>query len=350
MRTWYRIALIVFVLGAFVPLAAAGTTLVQQATYTARIPAGACEAHPLVPLEDGPADGSAVLRLTNDGEAATARVCFFDGDAAKRLDMMVPMAAGETRDIVVAAPRGVYTFRSEIGGDEGFMASGQGTLTTHWCVSGSADTSIRFHVGATSSGSTASGGSCIPGTLAVGVVGLALSGGSFALGKFPHLGAVLLYSRLARPKLLDMRVRQEVHELVAREPGIHTREIVRALGAADGQIAYHLGVLAREKLLTSVGTPGFRRWFVTGRHSPAQMRAIAALRDPTRRRLYDAIVATPGASLVDVVERAGVSMPQASRASKALERAGLIERTRAGRSLGLRPLHAPEATYAAGRD
>lgn len=353
MRTWYRVALILFVLGAFVPLALAGTSLVGQAIYADRGTARSCDAAPLDPFTftAGPLDGQVVLHLTNEGSAASiARVCLFQGET-KRLDTRVQLGPGERTEVVVVAPPGVYTYQMEAShrddGGRSFSTAGSGTFSTMWCLSHSGDTYQSYHVGPDGSGGSAFGGGCLPAPLLVGLVGLVASGGSFALGKFPGIGALLLYSRLARPRVLEQAVRAQVLDLVGREPGIHSREIVRGLDAAEGQIAYHLGVLAREKHLVSIGTPGFRRWFVTGRYSPDQMRAIATLRDPTRGRVYDAVVAKPGASLSEVADAIGVSLPQTSRAVSALVRGGLVERQANGRSLALRPARAPVDVFGA---
>lgn len=349
MKSWFVVSVVVFVLGACVPLALAAGIAVEEVRYAAHIPEGKCEAYPLRPFTPHQVsiiDGSVIAHITNEGEAASGRVCVFDGAGVKRMDLAVTFAAREQRDIVFETPPGVYTFRSEFE-NAGAKSYASGTMNTEWCLSHSEDFDITFYVGPEGSGGSSSGGGCVPGALAVGLAGLFTSGVTFALGKFPGLGALLLYSRLAKPRLLDSAVRNKVFDLIANEPGIHSRQLVRGLDAADGQTAYHLGVLAREKLLVSVGVPGMRHWFVTGRFTSEQMRAIASLRDPTRRRVYEAVVADPGASLTSVSEIVGVSMPQGSRAARALERAGLIERRTAGRALSLRALREPRDVYGA---
>ncbi|HVM45437.1 MAG TPA: hypothetical protein VM582_05825, partial [Candidatus Thermoplasmatota archaeon] len=311
----FRLLALALLLAACLPLAFAGGVIAQAALYESRMPEGACEAYPLEPfdgLRERLPSGSAILRLTNTGAAATARVCLFDGSGTKRYDERVELAAAESRDIVVEAPPGVYTFRAEAAAPGGARTSGQGTLTTFDCVSGSGDTHMTFFVGPEGAGGSAWGGGCVPGSLAVGLVGVFLGGGALLAAKSPPLAAFVLYSRLARPRLLDAGLRQRLHDLVASEPGIHTREIVRALGAGDGQAAYHLGVLAREKLIVAVRMRGMTHWFVNGRYPPTRARAIALLRDGTRRRIYDAVRAAPGVSLGEVAHAADVSLSQAS--------------------------------------
>lgn len=339
MKVWA----IVFVLG-LIPTAVASETLIEESIASARHgTAPACASEPLRPfgaVQRTLGGGSVVARVVNEGGARTARFCLFDVWGNKRADVTTTFAAGARRDVEIPAPSGTYTIRME---SDGLTASAN--MHTRFCSSSTADTDVML----TRGGGSIRGGSCVGRAAALAAFSLFGSTLAIVFGKAPHLGAFLLYSRLAKPRLLDSALRSRLHTLVAHEPGIHSRELGRALGAAEGQIAHHLGILHREKLLASMGAPGFRHWFVAGRFSPEQMRAIATLRDPTRRALYEAVVARPGASLGDVTAGIGVSLPQASRAAKALEKAGLIERRAQGRALALRAIHGPGEIYGAER-
>lgn len=343
MRGWYVLALALLMFGSLVPFGMAASDLAQAGREP---PDGSCASHALVPFSEreSSSKGGVVAHFVNEGPAATGRICLFDGDGAKRVDLVVDFAAYEARDVEIRAPAGVYTYRSEFAyGGGSTWASG--TVNTKWCLSQTEDLHRRFRAGPDGIGASAESGGCVPGPLAVGIVGLFGAGAAFALGKFPHLGALVLYSRIAKPRVLDQSVRARVFDLVEREPGIHAGQLLRSLETAEGQTAYHLGVLARERALVSVGLPGMKHWFVAGRFSPDQMRAIALLRDPTRRRIYESIVEGPGTTLRSLAARVGVSVAQCSRGVRALADAGLVERRPSGRELALWPARAPIDVY-----
>ena len=149
-------------------------------------------------------------------------------------------------------------------------------------------------------------------------------------------GLVSLYTRLVRANVLDSEVRARIHALVAEEPGIHAGAIVERLGRGNGLGEYHLGVLVREGFLACVETTGFRRYFVAGRFPPAEMRARAVLREGHAEALFRLIRQEPGIQLGPLAQRAGLSLPQASRTVKRLAEAGLVERAKVGRVVRLR--------------
>ncbi|HWH07839.1 MAG TPA: winged helix-turn-helix transcriptional regulator, partial [Candidatus Thermoplasmatota archaeon] len=147
-----------------------------------------------------------------------------------------------------------------------------------------------------------------------------------------------LYSRLTRRQVLDAPARAAILELVRQEPGIHASALLERLGKAHGVGEYHLAVLEREGFLTSVRTAGFRRCFVTGAMTHAEMRAVAALRDGQAEKLYRIIEATPGIHLTDLAARAGLTLPYVSRQVKALAEAGLVDKVQTGRAVALYPV------------
>lgn len=164
-------------------------------------------------------------------------------------------------------------------------------------------------------------------------------GAGIGLALLVLVGA-LLYSRLVRSRVLDDASRAAIHDIVSMEPGLHASGVLERLGKRSGVGEYHLDVLVREGFLTSVSTPGFRRYFVTGRHTPAQMRAIGAMREGQNEKLMSIIRAHPGIELRMLAQEAGVSVPYASRSIARLAEAGLVDKVQVGRAL---TLHAAES-------
>jgi predicted transcriptional regulator len=173
----------------------------------------------------------------------------------------------------------------------------------------------------------------LPPLLAVGAA-VSLLALLAALAAKGGLGA--LYTRLAKPRLLEQEARARAYALVRERPGIHAREVARALGSA-GNADYHLGVLEREGFVSSVRTEGFRRYFLTGRLPPARMRTEAVLLQGRAALARDAIAAAPGLGVVQLARTLGVQPPAASKVVDRLERAGLVERRREGKVVRLFP-------------
>lgn len=179
-----------------------------------------------------------------------------------------------------------------------------------------------------------------------GLAAAALVGGGVAL--LLLLGALAywllhgwiaaLFTRLLRPKILDAELRASIHDLVLARPGVHASEIIQHFDRGTGNIEYHLDVLVREGFLTSLRTSGYRHYFVTGRFSPAEMRALAALRAGQGERLYRIIEANPGIHVQALAEQAGLSVGYVSKEVKRMNEAGLVDQVKVGRAVRLHAL------------
>ncbi len=153
------------------------------------------------------------------------------------------------------------------------------------------------------------------------IVGVAVS------GPFP-VGLVGLFTRLARPKVLDQPTRALIFELVNERPGIRFHEIATTLALAQGQALHHLRVLVTQRVLSRVG----HAYFVAGTRGAHEMRAIAALQEPTARAMYDSLRPKEQTRVVDLARKLGVTSSWAAKVAKRLETAGLVERQRVGRT------------------
>ncbi|MBI2078406.1 MAG: MarR family transcriptional regulator [Euryarchaeota archaeon] len=155
--------------------------------------------------------------------------------------------------------------------------------------------------------------------------------------KFLHAPVARLFTRLERPRLLEQRVRGQIHDVVRDDPGVHASQIQSRLGLAQGQLQHHLGVLERERLLVRVPVQGAHHYFLSGTVSPAEMRAMAAARHGNLDRVLAEIRENPGIPVAELAARLGLSPPRVSRLSQRLEDLGLVERVRTGRQVLLRP-------------
>lgn len=297
--------------------------------------------------------GGAILRfeIINEGPAKVVTVCAINFDHEKVAIRNLTVPGYTTTNVDLLVPSDNYFAQLE---DVRFM--GRTTPHLRFCP----DDAVIVRMRLVEFGGSASTGNCFhpttqakvdqkavfpladtegPAGPAIGI-GLSVAGlGALAIafrGKL-HFAALLMFTRLQRPKVLQLESRARIHELVNAEPGIHANAIADRLDLAQGETLYHLHVLVREKMLVRVGNWGLRSFFVAGRWGPAQMRAMAALRSAPLERLYRSVRERPGGSLASHAQAAHVSLGRASRLSRRLEEVGLVERQTQGRSLVLTP-------------
>jgi predicted transcriptional regulator len=327
-------------------------------------PAGSCTAS--TPMTNG-REGSGLIRfaVSNEGPAQTASFCLLSRDHSLVAATTFSFEAGERRVVDLRASPGSYLAHIDFGDPRVGYGMGSTNPNLFMC----ADRAARVDVVLYSPGIMVQGADCfspdpepvtqgfdrnvvVPGDALQGpagpavAVGVAVAGLVAALVYFRsriHLLALVLFTRLVRPRVLDLPTRQRIHDLVSAEPGIHANAIAERLDLAGGETLYHLRVLAREGVLQRVDSWGRRQYFVAGRYGRAQMGSLAALQLPALARLYGLVVETPGGSLTEIARRAGLSVGRVSRLSRRLERAGLVERHAHGRELRLVPLPGPSS-------
>lgn len=156
-----------------------------------------------------------------------------------------------------------------------------------------------------------------------------------------------LYSRLTRGELLDHPTRRRVYDALEASPGRSLRELAKAAGCAASTVRYHLDRLEREGLVASAGDQGTRRWFPSGSMDQAAMEAHVVLSVGDTAKAFEAIQDDPGASLSEVADTLGTSPPAAHKIVDRLIEAGLVEKTREGRSIALHPAREVEGSHAA---
>lgn len=77
------------------------------------------------------------------------------------------------------------------------------------------------------------------------------------------------YARIRREEVLDLGTRRKVLDLVAGQPGIHFRDLLRVSGLGSGALYYHLAVLEREGILISRREGMYRRFFPIPGRAPS---------------------------------------------------------------------------------
>lgn len=141
------------------------------------------------------------------------------------------------------------------------------------------------------------------------------------------------YSKLARSDLLDHRVRDALLTNIGLDPGVSTSDLGRRVGVAWGTLVYHLAVLERNKLVSSLVDGRHRRFFPVGTVDWSRRGQIAVLQNERTKSLYEAIASDPGAIQERLAAAAGLSRPGAIWHLHRLEEAGLVGRVKEGRKV-----------------
>jgi hypothetical protein len=154
-----------------------------------------------------------------------------------------------------------------------------------------------------------------------------------------------LFARSARPPPLTHPRRQQLFDLVQREPGLSFRALQRRLGWPTGPLQAHVARLVETRILVAQPYRNTVRYFENhGRYRDSWLE-VTALRDPDARRLHGWLLAHPDAAQHETVQVArgwGWTRAKALRRLTGLEEAGLLARRRVGRTIH----YAPKAAQA----
>src|SRR5947199_388737 len=99
---------------------------------------------------------------------------------------------------------------------------------------------------------------------------LLVFGVGFALVSSPPRFLLPLFARLRRQDVLDLKSRRSVMDVLRAQPGIHFRELLRALPMGSGSLHYHLSVLEKEGFIVARRDGIYRRFFPVSATSTAK--------------------------------------------------------------------------------
>lgn len=176
------------------------------------------------------------------------------------------------------------------------------------------------------------------GSLAVGAGALAAFAG-LVYWIWPALraGALGLFTRLDRPRILEHPVRRDIVGLVESNPGIHFSEIVRRLGLGNGNADHHVRHLVAHRLLAEVKAEGFTCYYVPGAVGADAARGLPSLKSAGARSVLREIARRPGINAKEVAQAVNMSGPTVHYHVVRLHEGGLIDSDRTPHGLALRP-------------
>jgi predicted transcriptional regulator len=139
------------------------------------------------------------------------------------------------------------------------------------------------------------------------------------------------FAKLRHDSILDNKLRDAILTLVKSEPGIHASDIARRVEAGWGTIVYHLSVLEKSKMVSSLVDGRHKRFFPVGLVDFSRRGQVAVLRNEKTKHIFEMIAQDPGIIQGDIAGKIELSVPAAIWHLKRLEDAGLVGRAKEGR-------------------
>jgi predicted transcriptional regulator len=119
--------------------------------------------------------------------------------------------------------------------------------------------------------------------------------------------------------------RQEIVNLLSRQPGLNKSQLCRALGLAWGTVAHHVRLLEAEKRIVRQDLGGRKHLFVPGTQ-PQELALMVLLRQEPANRILDLLQDHPGLGIQDLSRSMSLSRKIVRRFLFSLERMGLVQR------------------------
>lgn len=163
---------------------------------------------------------------------------------------------------------------------------------------------------------------------------------------------VVGYVKLRKEEILNNPIREHVLTLIRTQPGIHASDIARQANAGWGTIVYHLSVLEKNKVVTSLVDGRHKRFFPADTIDFGKRGQLAALKNPNTRSIYDMIESTPGLVQGELAGKTGLTIPTVIWHLQRLEEAGLVGRDKSGRRFHYfaNPVYQPKGAATASND
>lgn len=115
---------------------------------------------------------------------------------------------------------------------------------------------------------------------------------------------VLNFRRIRKKEVFENDCRAMIYRHIVANPGFGFTDIMKSLPVNRGTLAYHLGVLCRERLVVPFSTDKKTFYFQNaGKFTDQEMEAIAHLRNRASLSICEFLSFSPGATREDIAER-----------------------------------------------
>lgn len=136
----------------------------------------------------------------------------------------------------------------------------------------------------------------------------------------------------ADDRLLDLNTRRRLYRYIQDNPGMHLRGIQRAVDMPLGTVEYHLHQMEKNEMLTSRDDGRFKAFFAKEGIDRRDKDILYYVRQDNPRRIMIHLLEHPDSSHAEAVRALPVGPSTVSFHMSKLQKAGLIEQRRHGRS------------------
>jgi len=123
---------------------------------------------------------------------------------------------------------------------------------------------------------------------------------------------------------LNLENRRRIYGFIESNPGIHLREIQRALDMQPGLLSYHLDYLEKRNLIKSEDDGNRKRYFVADRFRLKDRRIISLLRQRSPSEIIVHLLIKGPSSFTEIRNALGISKSTLSYHMKKLTRYGIV--------------------------
>jgi predicted transcriptional regulator len=146
--------------------------------------------------------------------------------------------------------------------------------------------------------------------------------------------AIRLFSRLDAGDVEKQPVRQKILETLSATNGLTTQALRLRIGVGWGTVNHHLAVLERNGKVLHVRSGRHQTW-MSAATKPTDVPRLAALSAPQLKRVYQALLDSPGMTQADLARRLALDPSTVNHHARKLADLGLLRRETAGRRIRL---------------
>lgn len=130
---------------------------------------------------------------------------------------------------------------------------------------------------------------------------------------------------------LALETRRKIYNLIASSPGLHKREIARALNMSLSTIDYHLHYMEKREIVIGKQDGKYKRYFISEKIGAEDKKILSLLRQPTPRRILIFLLENPGAIHKEICKKIKKAPSTISFHLKKLVESGIVEEIHAGK-------------------
>jgi len=131
--------------------------------------------------------------------------------------------------------------------------------------------------------------------------------------------------------LLALETRRKIYNLIEKKPGLHKREIARAVGMSLSTIDYHLHYMEKRGLVEARIDGKYKRYFVKKDGRKEDRKIFSMLRQEVPRRILIFLLSHPKAIHKEICHHIGKAPSTISFHMKKLVKEGLVEEISMGK-------------------